>query len=353
MRFGLFSMGEHPRRLPRDAYEEDLQEIVAADRFGWDEVWIGEHHLNGKQEVLPHPEMLIAKAATRTEQIRLGPGVRLLALHYPLDVASEAATADHLTDGRYLFGYGTGTPLDFPFYGVAFADAQARIDESLELIERAWAEDEPFSWEGRHWQVRDVYLWPRPLQQPHMPMARACGSPDSWYATGRRGHWVLASQYQTAPRLQEGWAHFERGARDAGRTPDRRDLHVCRFVWVGESERTARDTIRPWLNASLDYLRTQPPVRANLERLKPEGGTVEDVTFDYLADIGQFVVGDAEAVARQLRELHADAGGFGTFLLVAGRDPAPLPERLAMLERFARDVAPALADLGVAAALPA
>src|SRR5579884_2362696 len=223
MRFGLFSMGEHPRRLPRDAYDEDLQEIIAADRLGWDEVWIGEHHLNGKQEVLPHPDMLIAKAAARTTRIRLGPGVRLLALHYPLDVASEAATADHLTDGRYLFGYGTGTPLDYPFYGVAFADAQARIDESLDLIQAAWAHDEPFTWEGRYWQVRDVYLWPRPLQQPHMPMARACGSPDSWYATGRRGHWALASQYQTAARLQEGWgttsgARGTRGARPIAAT---------------------------------------------------------------------------------------------------------------------------------------
>src|SRR5581483_2504627 len=97
-----------------------------------------------------------------------------------------------------------------------FAEAQARIDESLDLIQAAWAHDEPFSWAGRHWQVRDVYLWPRPLQQPHMPMARPCGSPDSWEATGRRGHWALASQYQTAARLQEGWAYYERGARPAG-----------------------------------------------------------------------------------------------------------------------------------------
>jgi alkanesulfonate monooxygenase SsuD/methylene tetrahydromethanopterin reductase-like flavin-dependent oxidoreductase (luciferase family) len=107
------------------------------------------------------------------------------------------------------------------------------------------------------------------------------------------------------------------------------------------------------MNASLDYLRTQPPVRANLERLKPPGGRVEDVTLDYLCDIGQFVVGDPESVARQLRQLYADVGGFGTFLLVAGRDPAPIGARLAMLERFAREVAPALADLGEATAVPA
>jgi len=353
MRFGLFSMGEHPRRLPRDAYDEDLQEIVAADSLGWDEVWIGEHHLNGKQEVLPSPEMLIAKAAARTQCIRMGSGVRLLALHYPLDVAGEAAVADHLTDGRYNFGYGTGSPLEYPFYGVPFADAQARIEESLDLIVQAWTHDGPFSWEGRYWQVRDVYLWPQPLQQPCIPMARACGSPSSWFATGHRGHWVLGSQYQTAQRIAEGWAEFERGARDAGRTPDRASLRVCRFCWVDESDRAARDAVRTWMDASLDYLRTQPPVRANLERLKPPGADVEAVTFDYLCDIGQFVVGSPETVIQRLRQVYADVGGFGTLTLVAGRDPAPISQRLAMLERFARDVAPALADLGAAEPLRA
>src|SRR5438046_2245724 len=134
MQYGLFSMGEHPGRVPRDAYAEDLQEIVLADELGWAEAWIGEHHLNGKVEVLPAPEMLIAKAARGTRRIGLGPGVRLLALHAPLDVASDAAAADHLTDGRYHFGFGTGAAQEFPFYGVAFDEAHARVDEAIDVI---------------------------------------------------------------------------------------------------------------------------------------------------------------------------------------------------------------------------
>ncbi len=49
MKFGLFSMGEHHGRVPRDAYAEDLDEIVLAEQLGWDEVWIGEHHMNGRE----------------------------------------------------------------------------------------------------------------------------------------------------------------------------------------------------------------------------------------------------------------------------------------------------------------
>jgi alkanesulfonate monooxygenase SsuD/methylene tetrahydromethanopterin reductase-like flavin-dependent oxidoreductase (luciferase family) len=347
MRFGLFSMGEHPGRVPRDAYEEDLQEIILADGLGWDEVWIGEHHLNGKQEVLPFPEMLIAKAAARTQRIRLGPGVRLLALHYPLDVASEAATADHLTDGRYNFGYGTGSALEFGFYNVPFAEAQTRLEESLDLILRAWTHDGPFSWDGRFWQFKDVYIWPRPLQQPHMPLARAGVSAQAYYDSGRRGFTMLASTWQGDAAIGANWGAYERGARESGREARREQLHVCRICWVGESDCQARDTIRPWMNRSLDYLRAlQPGVRAALEQFRPTpDADVEAVTFDHLADIGQFIVGSPDTVIRGLRRLYAEVGGFGTLLLVVGRDPAPIDERLAMFDRFAREVAPALTDL--------
>jgi alkanesulfonate monooxygenase SsuD/methylene tetrahydromethanopterin reductase-like flavin-dependent oxidoreductase (luciferase family) len=347
MDYGLFSMGEHPGRCPRDAYDEDLREIVQAEELGWAEAWIGEHHLNGKVEILPSPEMLIAKASVLTSRIRLGPGVRLLGLHYPLDVASDAATADHLTDGRYNFGFGTGASQEFPFYGVPFEEAHARAEESIEIILQAWTHDGPFSWDGQFWQLRDVYLWPQPLQQPYMPVARACGSMDSYHSSGQRGFWVLGSQFQPARNLIAGWAAYEEGARAADRTPSRADFHVCRLVWVGESDQQARDQIRLFQDRSLAYLRSLETTRRVLEGLKPSpDAPLETVTFEYLCDRGQFVVGSPDTVIRHLRDLYAAVGGFGKLLLLAGRDPAPIADRLTMYTRFARQVAPALADLG-------
>jgi limonene 1,2-monooxygenase len=348
MRYGLFSMGEHPDRLPRDAYAEDLREIVLAEELGFDEVWIGEHHRNGRQEILPYPEMLIAQAAVLTERIRLGPGVRLLPLHYPLDVAAEAATADHLTNGRYNFAYGSGSPTEYPFYGVPYQDVPGRIQESLDIILRAWTSDGPFNWQGRFWQLEDVEIWPRPLQQPHMPVACAGLRGDSFYEAGKRGFTMLASTWQAGAAIGANWPEYERGVRDAGREPSRRDLHVCRILWVDETDERARDTIRAWMNRSLDYLRAlQPGVRAALERFKPSpDADVATVSFDHLADLGQLVVGSPDTVIRTLRRLYDEVGGFGTFLFVVGRDPAPIDQRLAMLNRFHREVAPALADLG-------
>jgi alkanesulfonate monooxygenase SsuD/methylene tetrahydromethanopterin reductase-like flavin-dependent oxidoreductase (luciferase family) len=144
-----------------------------------------------------------------------------------------------------------------------------------------------------------------------------------------------------------GWAEYERGARDAGRMPTRADFHVCRLVWVDETDERARDTVRAFQDRSLAYLRSLATTARALAALKPSPeADLESVTFDYLCDIGQFVVGSPDTVIRRLRQLYDEVGGFGTLLLLAGRDPAPIEQRLAMYDRFAREVAPALADLG-------
>jgi len=344
MRFGLFSMGEHAGRVPRDAYEEDIQEIVLAEELGWEEVWVGEHHMNGREEVLPTPEMLITKAAARTKRIRMGPGVRLIALHYPLDVAAEAATCDHLTDGRYMFGFGTGGGQEYAFYGIDFEEGHPRAEEAIDIIQLAWASHEPFSYEGRFWQLKDVYIWPRPLQA-ELPVARAAGNAESCFTTGKRGFSLMTSQFQPAYAVQQAWQEYERGAREAGRTPSREQIAVSRFVWVDETDQIALDRVRAYQNHWLDYVRSLP-TRRLLEPFKPTPDAgLESVDFDRMIEAGQYLVGSADTVIDGIRRLHAESGGFGMFLILAGRDPAPIRDRLAMYERFAREVQPAVMSL--------
>src|SRR5207237_7599805 len=68
MDFGIFSQHHRPGRAVADAYDEDEFEVRTADALGHREVWISEHAFPA--------EPLICKLAARTEQIRLGPGVR-------------------------------------------------------------------------------------------------------------------------------------------------------------------------------------------------------------------------------------------------------------------------------------
>lgn len=87
MQFGLFMMPLHPpERSFVESYDRDLAQIVAADRLGYHEVWIGEH-LTERWENAPAPELLIAQALVMTEKIILATGVTLLALHNPVELA--------------------------------------------------------------------------------------------------------------------------------------------------------------------------------------------------------------------------------------------------------------------------
>lgn len=78
MKYGFFLMPLHAPENPiADAYEEDIDLLVRADRLGYSEAWIGEH-FTAQWENNPAPDQMIAKVSALTENIRLGTGVSCL-----------------------------------------------------------------------------------------------------------------------------------------------------------------------------------------------------------------------------------------------------------------------------------
>src|SRR3546814_11623316 len=100
MKFGIFTMPEHP---PREnwtlSYDRDIADVVLAESLGFDEYWIGEHHTGGYENV-PMPALMIAKASAVTSRIRRGTGVVNLPYQDPFLVAERMAFLAHLTHGR-------------------------------------------------------------------------------------------------------------------------------------------------------------------------------------------------------------------------------------------------------------
>jgi alkanesulfonate monooxygenase SsuD/methylene tetrahydromethanopterin reductase-like flavin-dependent oxidoreductase (luciferase family) len=83
MRFGIFSNGQ---RLKNSfvSYDEDVREIVIADRLGFAEAWISEHTgQTWMPHAVPAAELLISRAASLTEKILMGPAVRRISLYTP------------------------------------------------------------------------------------------------------------------------------------------------------------------------------------------------------------------------------------------------------------------------------
>lgn len=241
MEFGIFSNSRRPTRTVGDAWEEDIFEIVVADRLGFRVAWISEHQSPA--------ELIICKAAGQTRQIRLGSAVRPLAYYHPLQVAIEANACDQLTAGRYQLGVGFG------FYaaqmeqrGLDFSKTRDMMHASIDLIQKLWTSKEPVDYDGPFWKGKAMVVKPDTVQKPHPPIGIACAkTPGSAELAGRLGLLPLTGDFIPLERLKMFGDAYVAGARAAGRKPSRNGLHATRVIYVAESTRKRATTCATYI----------------------------------------------------------------------------------------------------------
>ena len=103
------------------------------------------------------------------ERIRIGLAVVLLPLGHPIRLAEDIATLDHISQGRVECGIGRGTfPDTHDGFNSPFAESRERFDEYLQVILQAWT-TEQFSFDGKYYQCKDLYVRPKPLQTAASP----------------------------------------------------------------------------------------------------------------------------------------------------------------------------------------
>ena len=95
---------------------------------------------------------------------------------------------------RVDFGIGNGYRYnEFAGFCVPMEGADARFDECLEVILKAFTQDR-FDNDGQFYQYRGVSIAPRPLQQPYPPVFVAAQNADSVRWCAERGL-PVAQQY--------------------------------------------------------------------------------------------------------------------------------------------------------------
>ncbi|HZW42489.1 MAG TPA: LLM class flavin-dependent oxidoreductase, partial [Agromyces sp.] len=103
---------------PAERYRIATEQIVHAERHGFDSAWVAQHHFHAAEGGLPSPFVFLAHAAASTSRIRLGTGVVTLPLEDPVRVAEDAIVLDLLSGGRAELGLGSGsTPASFLAFG--------------------------------------------------------------------------------------------------------------------------------------------------------------------------------------------------------------------------------------------
>src|SRR5919109_237992 len=155
MKFGIFYELQLPRPWEPDSeltlYHNALDQLELADRLGYDFAWEVEHHFLEEYSHSPAPEVFLAAASQRTQNIRLGHGIVQIPprVNHPARVAERVATLDLVSDGR--LDLGTGESSSAAELGGFLVDRMAKRDmwiDAMDAITRMFVE-EPFAgWES-------------------------------------------------------------------------------------------------------------------------------------------------------------------------------------------------------------
>jgi len=123
-----------------ERYRLATQQIVQAEKCGFDSAWIAQHHFHEGEGGLPAPFVFLAHAAAHTSRIRLGTGIVTLPLELPIRVAEDAAVTDLMSEGRLEVGVGPGGNLSaFTAFGLESDQRHALFDTNLALLKTAWS----------------------------------------------------------------------------------------------------------------------------------------------------------------------------------------------------------------------
>jgi len=329
MRFGLFGGAQAPRTDsdPGRGFHEYIETCVEAERLGFYSTFLVEHHFSGVGQVSA-PLDLLSWVAARTTSIRVGTAVLVLPWHDPVVLAERAATLDLLSHGRLDFGVGKGyRHSEFAGFCMPTEEADARFDESLAVILRAWSSDAPFSHEGRFWHYHEIAVEPPTCQKPHPPVWIAAGKPESVRSVAALGANLLLDQFASTEAIGERIALFEAECEARGRAFDPLEVAVARKIYV------ARDAA----DASAALVRHASIHDRMIERSRGPDGSRRSHIMAYADEAGateaHALFGPPQEIVAGLHALHTVGVRY---VLINATRPS--------MQRFAAEVMPAFAQ---------
>lgn len=195
MRFGIilptFGAGAAPQMI--------IDTALAAERLGFDSVWVTDHLALPKEDAVRMGHIFeaittLSFLAARTKRVQLGISTLVLPQRNPVEVAKEIATLDALSDGRVIMtaaiGWSAG---EYANLGQNFNNRARRMGEELKVLRLLWSGGETFSFQGKYYHFEQAVISPQPVQSGGPPLWLAGNSPpalkraldfgDGWHPT--------------------------------------------------------------------------------------------------------------------------------------------------------------------------
>jgi F420-dependent oxidoreductase-like protein len=276
----------------------------AADT-GWDGIWFADHFMPfmGDETGPVHEAWTVLAAIGATVPgVRIGPLVTGNTYRNPAVLAKMAATVDHISAGRCVLGLGAGwQENEHRAYGLEFSTVRGRLDrleEACRVIKALFADDVS-NLDLEHYRLVDAPLSPKPVQD-RLPLLIGGG--------GEKRTLRITAQYADEwnvwgdpELLRQKMAVLDDHCADVGRDP-------------GEIERSAVALL--FLSDDREYL----------DKMRSR-------------DVGRpTIIGDVDEVSAVVADYQA-AGVHE--LIVPDFNLGPMESKLATLDRFIGEVAPA------------
>jgi F420-dependent oxidoreductase-like protein len=231
--------------INRTSWPDLRDACLAAERAGWDSLWIDDHLLADEGDPTD-PKLegwaTLSALAVLTQRARLGLLVAANTFRNPGLTAKIAASVDHLSDGRLVLGLGGGWferehdafGIDF---GAGFGERLDRLDEAVGLIRRLF-DGERVTHEGRFYTMRDALCAPLPIQA-RLPILIGGSGPTKTLRTTAR-YADLWNGFGTPERIAATSEILRQRCEEIGRPYDEIERTVTVDVLIRESVAVAQ-----------------------------------------------------------------------------------------------------------------
>lgn len=319
-------------RTWQEVYREHIAYAAAADRLGFDGIWVPEHHCvpSGYN---PAPFVALTAVAMATERCWIGTQPLLLPLYNPVLVAEQAAVLDVISGGRLILGVGGGYRAgDFEALGMDRRERGQRTDEGLTILRRLFAAEQPIDFEGRFYQIRGAQLHPGAVQPKGPEIQLATRSAAAIQRAARHGVNVNMGLREAVPMYGPMLAD---AVRAAGRDPAGVGVSLASIGYLGASEEAARAAAEPYMQWDkreyVDWERPDEPQLAEARRAAAKSLTGFHTPDEWLESL----IKDQQSVVA--------AGLRPDWINLSMWPPGmPLEQAVESLERFAETVLPHL-----------
>jgi probable F420-dependent oxidoreductase len=212
------------------------------------------------------PYMALAMAAAVTTKIKLATGITLVPERNPLLLAKEISVLDRHSNGRFIFGVGTGWHREeTTIMGGDFDHRWSQTREALEVLKELWTKDEA-EFHGRYYDFPPVFSYPKPVQKPYPPVLLGGNAPNVLQRVVRHADgWLPVGT--TPGEVEKSRKILDTLAVERGRDPASISISV-----FGQPTETTRDQVDAFLNAGAERVAVWP---AHCETEKEMGDQLE------------------------------------------------------------------------------